>query len=71
MQNPKSKSIDETGDKDSDKKEKSSTPKRSQSLSGPATKTTDSSLQNTHSKKKGIMKVCTFNNIKLTSVIQY
>ena len=60
LQNPKSKSVDETTDKESDRSEKSSksTPKRSQSVSDSLLKGTDSSLEVSPDKKKVNCNTC-------------
>lgn len=60
MQNPKSKSVDETTDKESNRSEKpsKSTPKRSQSVSDSLLKGTDSSLHVSPDKKKVNCNIC-------------
>ena len=57
VQNPKSKSVDECAEKDSDRSEKSSksTPKRSQSVSESLIKRADSSSEISPNKKKVAM----------------
>ena len=74
LQNPKSKSLDEGTDKESDVSEKSSkeTPKRSQSVTETLLKGPDSSSESSPNKKKvAIYHKMIRNALILTTEIQY